>query len=231
MAKARSALFTEIQGSIGDITFSQNRYCAIIARKRPTLPPGYIPSSFQQQYQDWLRDAVARWQAITPLQRMQWRFYADATPHTNSLGQSITSTGQTFYIGVRIAALSYDPSLPKSTWDNPPCTYGHCPQPIIVDLSLPGSGTLELDISHQYTQGNMGGVLWMSNSLTLSTNYWTGPYDPLLTYVIPGFPAGSHVPINLPGFAPNSRVHYRIRMLDTDTYCRISRYLFLHSDV
>jgi hypothetical protein len=220
-----------MHGSIGNVTYQQNRYSAIVARQRPSLDPKYVPSDLQIVYQDLMRAAVLRWQLLTTDQRLRWRFYAAQSPHRNSLGDSITLTGQAFYIGVRIAASTFDPSLPDDAWDNSPDISGYLPAPFIQDLSLIGSGQVDLQITSNYLDAPIGMVLWYSIDHNPSINFWTGPYELIDNTSITSLIANTPTVVSIPTPNTDRRVFWRSRFIDASNYCRISHYVFGSSDI
>lgn len=94
--KIKSALVTQISGSIGGMTGSRNRGGNYLrARAIPTNPN----SSFQQAVRSNFSSLTTAWSSVLDqAQRDAWSNYAENTPVTDTLGDPLTLTGQQMYI-------------------------------------------------------------------------------------------------------------------------------------
>jgi hypothetical protein len=93
--KFRSTLLADARGSMGGITASRNKGGSYLrARVKPTNPM----STAQQEVRQAFALAVAAWSALTSAQRNAWNAYADQTPVTDALGETIKHSGRAWYV-------------------------------------------------------------------------------------------------------------------------------------
>ena len=91
IVKIKSALVTQMSGSVGGMTGASNRGGLYLrARGVPSNPN----SSAQQDVRSRLSVVSKLWSGITDEQRAAWGAYAASIAWTDSLGSSITLTGQ-----------------------------------------------------------------------------------------------------------------------------------------
>lgn len=97
MAKFTPGPFVSaVSGSIGGTTFSRNRGGQYT---RARAVPITSTTVFALAAKSRLSTASSAWQGLTDAQRTSWAFWADANPTTNTLGMSITLTGQQAFVG------------------------------------------------------------------------------------------------------------------------------------
>lgn len=115
--KYKSALVTQASGSLKGMTASHNRGGSYLrGRAIPTNPS----TAKQSVVRGALRTLVNAWTSVlTALQRSQWKTYADNTPKTDTLGDSLLMTGQQAYIRGNAARIQASlPTIPTG-----PTTY------------------------------------------------------------------------------------------------------------
>lgn len=91
----KSALMTEATGHIDGLVASHNRWGQYF---RPRVTPVNPNTARQSVQRSILANLANLWQDLTAIQRSLWQEFADATPSTNRLGQTIVLTGQNAYI-------------------------------------------------------------------------------------------------------------------------------------
>ena len=97
MAKFTPGPFVSaVSGSIGGTTFSRNRG-GQYTRARAVPITSTTAEAIAARAR--LSTASSAWQGLTAGQRTAWAFWADANPTTNTLGMSITLTGQQAFVG------------------------------------------------------------------------------------------------------------------------------------
>lgn len=123
--KIKSALVTQMSGSIGGMTGSHNKG-GMYLRAR-TIPVN--PNSTQQQLQrQYFSTAVQRWtEVLTEVNRTTWRNYANNVLLTDTLGDALQLSGQQMYIRTATAqmlAASGGATPPTiDTFDTAPATF------------------------------------------------------------------------------------------------------------
>lgn len=86
MALSRSTIFSELRGSINGTVFSRNRYGAYARNRTNPVNPNTVS---QQVARAALANTAQQWRELTDGERLLWKNYADASPVTNRLGESI----------------------------------------------------------------------------------------------------------------------------------------------
>lgn len=89
-------MVTAVSGSIGGTTFSRNRG-GQYTRARAIPITSTTPEALAAKAR--LSTASSAWQNLTAGERTAWAFWANANPTTNTLGMSITLTGQQAFVG------------------------------------------------------------------------------------------------------------------------------------
>lgn len=92
----KSAILTQASGSVGGMTASHNRGGMYFRARNVPVNPN---TPEQQAVKAIMGSLVALWtNTLTADQRAAWNAYANATPITNPLGDSIQLSGQNMYI-------------------------------------------------------------------------------------------------------------------------------------
>lgn len=99
----KSALVTQISGSIGGMTGSHNRGGMYLrSRAVPTDPA----TAAQVAVRNHMADLTSRWtNTLTPLQRTAWDTYAFNVPLINPLGDPINVSGLAMYVRSNVPRL------------------------------------------------------------------------------------------------------------------------------
>lgn len=105
MALFLSGVEGEIRGSAGGTTYARNRFGQYFRQRSVPVNP---KTSRQNAIRGHMTAASTSWRdTLTDTQRAQWDLYAENTPWLNKLGQSVSLTGQMFYIRQYVAASLY----------------------------------------------------------------------------------------------------------------------------
>jgi len=107
-------------GSMAGTTASHNRAGQYLRNRRTPVTP--TRTDRQTVIRMQFGSAAAAWQTLTAAQQAAWTAFAAAYPITDALGQSITLTGQQYFIGVATslqnAGQAIDPNPPTNTTVN-----------------------------------------------------------------------------------------------------------------
>lgn len=170
--KIKSALVTQVSGSIGGMTGSHNRGGLYLrARSIPTNPS----SAAQQSVRNLFGIFSAYWSNLSDAQRDAWTQYGQNVPVTDKLGDSITLSGQQWFVGAN--TLRTRGGLPIVL--NGPTTYTR------PTLTEPTSPSLEVgdDIGFNFTNTDewateLGGGLIVFAGLPQGPgiNFFKGPW-------------------------------------------------------
>lgn len=169
-----SALMTKASGSIRGITASRNRGGTYFRGRTSPVNPA---TAAQQVVRNALTSLVGFWTTVlTSTQRTNWKTYADNTPSTDSLGNSVVLTGQNMYI--RSNTPRIQASLP--TIANAPTTYdlGSFTMPTLTLTAGAGTATLAYAGADAWaTEGTTSAMLvYTSPPQNPSINFYKGPY-------------------------------------------------------
>ena len=109
MALFKSQIATQISGSVGGTTYAHNKGGMYMrARSVPTQPN----SGNQTQVRNALTEVVNAWKnTLTSAQRAAWNLYAQNVPVVNKLGDSVTNSGQNWYIAANIPVIQANTKL------------------------------------------------------------------------------------------------------------------------
>lgn len=170
----KSALVTQVSGSIGGMTGSHNRGGMYFrARSIPVNPN----SAQQQAIRNAMTALVGDWQAtLTPAQRDGWSDYAQSLPVTGKLGDQITLSGINMFTLSNIPRLQagLDAVLNRPPFNN----FG--PSPVVgVDSISAASQELDLDFSDVDGWDDEDGsalLVYLSRPQSPSISYFKGPY-------------------------------------------------------
>lgn len=171
--KFKSALVTQVSGSIGGMTGSHNRGGLYFrARSIPTDPN----TPFQARVRASMALLVNRWiTTLTTVQRDAWNVYATNVPLTGPLGDPITVSGLNMYVRSNVPRRAILAAIQDTA-------------PTIFDTGLVGPVTLTnasqaagtLDVNFDVTDAwNLDGgflIVQISRPQNLSINFFRGPY-------------------------------------------------------
>lgn len=169
--KFTSQIVTGASGSIGGTTFSRNRFGMYQRAKGTPVNPN---TSRQNVVRADFANAVQSWTLLTEAQRQGWVEYAQNTPTTDALGQSITLTGQQMY--VRQFTL-------RSSFGAPPVTVA----PVIFNRGetvsdITAAGMIDDDLVMTFAlsqQASADGelALYVGRPQNASRRFYKGPYQ------------------------------------------------------
>lgn len=175
--KFTSDVLSGASGSIGGTTYSHNRG-GQYTRKRavPTNPSsvrqGAVRSAFQGLVSAWSNE-------LTPAERIAWTTFADNTPQSDALGQTLILTGQQAYIkanSVRLQAGLARIDAAPIDFDNGPGVNPLLP----LTWNSDGAADPEYQLAFAYPapQPAAGNVLfYVGRPQNASRNFYKGPYQ------------------------------------------------------
>lgn len=169
----KSALVTQISGSIGGMTGSHNRG-GLYFRAR-TIPVN--PNTPQQaRVRAAMAALVVRWQAVlTQIQRDAWGVYATNVPLTGPLGDPITVSGINMYIRSNVLRTQ----VFLSVQDEAPTVFnlGQVNE-VALDNATQAGQTVDITFTDTDLWNLDGGGLsiQLSRPQNLTINFFRGPY-------------------------------------------------------
>ena len=184
--KISTGLAGEMSGSMGGITASHNRGGAYLRRRSIPVNPNTarqqsVKSSFGGLVQAWTNE-------LTEAQRQAWRAYAAAVPRQDSLGNTITLTGQQWYIAANTprlqAAIEFGTAfgIPLPRVDDGPTVLntGEAPMDVTTfegDFTTPpGTVTVSGDMSGAMSaDGDV--LLYVGQLVNAGVRFYKGPYQ------------------------------------------------------
>lgn len=90
---------TNIKGSIGGLSFQENKSGAIV-RLRPSTP--FISSSRQNERHTAFSEILGRWDNLTLAEQQQWATFAALNPKTNFWGELKNLSGYNWFMSIGI---------------------------------------------------------------------------------------------------------------------------------
>lgn len=225
--KFKSALVTQVSGSLGGITFAHNQGGMYMRARSLVTNPA---SEAQQVIRNAMSSAHTAWRALTEEIRYAWKNYAQGTPLTNPLGDSKHISGLAMFLRQFVSRAQADVTQ------------------ITVAPDMPGLTTLsEVTVTQHLAQDafdfaynagddwciTTGGYLavFQSDPYANVNNFFKGPYNYLgkllgKTAAPPASPffANSLTPLE-------SGQRYFFRVIAVDYQGRMSAPQFLQFDV
>lgn len=176
----KSEVLTQASGSIGGVTYSRNR--SGMYRRARSIPVN-TNTGFQTTVRSALTALVTRWTSVlTDAQRSAWNLYGESVPVVNPLGDSITLSGQNWYIGSNSPRIQAQEKLGGA-----PAIAVVDAAPTIFDRGDFTTPTFEIDqgdgLSLTFTNtddwaGEVGSVMlvFQGRPQNASINFFNGPY-------------------------------------------------------
>jgi hypothetical protein len=169
----KSALVTQMSGSIGGLTATRNRAGMVLRARALPVNPG---SAYQAVVRNHLSNLAAYWLSdLTAAQRAAWELYAQNTSMLGKLGDPVQLTGQQHFIRANAARLQA--SLTQV--DDAPTDF------VLAVGTLPGAigdaGDDQILVAFDNTDewaNEEGGALLVLGSppQNVTINYYRGPY-------------------------------------------------------
>lgn len=171
--KYKSALMTHGSGSVGGLVASHNRGGQYF---RGLTIPVNANTAQQQAVRNALSSLQVRFASVlTIAQRTGWQTYATNTPVTDTMGASITLTGQQMY--AKCNTIRSQSGL--SIIDAPPGVFGLASLTIPVPTIVAAGTTASVAFTNTDAwAGEVGGALlvYASRPMAGTINYFKGPY-------------------------------------------------------
>lgn len=225
---ARSHIFSSMRNSVGGITYTANRYSAIVGRARvcPVNPSSAAAELMRTNF----NASVFGWKALTEGERIAWTHYAKDTPWFNALGEPIALTGQAMYIAQRSGRKAATPAIADGFFDTCPCVPGLFPTPLVTVgcCANPDIGVI-ITVQNQHHTAPCDAVVRLSSPQNFSRTYWNGPYrydwQQTLTGIAPGSTDDAE-------FCPEclGRYFYEVRAFDASAEPNMSTKVLGYAD-
>lgn len=187
----RSHLFSDMRNSVGGITYTANRYAAIVGRAR--ICPVNVNSNPLELMRTNFCASVTDWKGLTDAQRDAWSAYAANTPWTNALGERVYLTGQAMYIAQTTARIAADPSHSRTTYQDCPCVPGLFTTPLLeyACCANPDIGVV-VTATNQHHTNTADIIVRRSPPLSPGVKFYNGPWDNSASILLSGIaPASS----------------------------------------
>jgi hypothetical protein len=172
--KFKSALVTQVSGSIGGMVGSHNRGGMYMRSRAVPVNPA---TSFQQAVRNQLSTLVTRWsQTLTALQRQGWQDYADNVEVTDTLGDKRKATALDWYVGANTPRVQFGGAI----IDAPPTvfTMANLTPPVITSITSTTRVMIltftNTDLWATLTGGFLG--IYISRPQSPGVSFFKGPY-------------------------------------------------------
>lgn len=177
------AIVGKISGSLGGMTASHGRGGYYLRNRVKPINPN---TPRQQAVRSSLGALVQGWSSLLSApQRAGWSAYADATPRTDRLGETLLLTGSQAYVASNTPRLQLNASSLSATAariDDPPTipTQG---EPVTgvsafeVTAGPPASGIITVDLAVPASDDGMVLVYVGSKLMSAGERSYTGPYQ------------------------------------------------------
>lgn len=144
MAIVKSPMFSLIRGTIGQVIYGRTHDHMIVARSKPP-GPAPPPSPGQAAIRAFFLQAWTRWTELSEAQRLAWNGYVDEINRYTIPGGPHVPDGRHMYVGLFVAGMVHDETLPKHIWDEPSKFIGNLVLPVVTDITPQGSGNISLN--------------------------------------------------------------------------------------
>jgi hypothetical protein len=216
----KSALMTTASGSVGGFTATRNRFAALVGRAR--VKPVNPRSNYQRVVRTVLNNMAIRWKYLTAAQRTSWKAYADATPYTGRLGDSIVLTPEDFYVATGGVVLSAIPVYDIANFNLPPSMPGLFPSPTMI-ITPPPSGTgFSIRLYNNSTTETCRFILDISPPVSPGKNFFTGPWDSVNKVFTTTVAIGGNILINFTTQLLGLKYFFQVRAWSYNPPNRIS---------
>ncbi len=172
-----------MSGKLGGIVASRNRGGAFFRRKSVPVNPNSLR---QQAVRSIMTGLVGYWgETLTPTQRDNWKTYADNTPYTDVLGQTITMTGQNAFIANNVARQQAG----QAAVLNAPTIFDHGQTVAAINGDVAGGPVANaLSINAGLLDDNQAVLamptdeagdllIYFGRPVSVGTNFYKGPYQ------------------------------------------------------
>jgi hypothetical protein len=172
--KVKSALVTQMSGSIGGLTGSHNA-SGLYLRAR-TIPVN-TNTAYQQAVRAYMASLVAAWvNSLTQSQRDAWDAYAAAVTLTNPLGDPINVSGLNMYVRSNIPRRQSS----LTDVDDGPTVYTLA-EGTEPSYAAPSEASQDVDVTFDtdddwVDEDEAGMLIFASRPQNPSINYFKGPY-------------------------------------------------------
>lgn len=213
--KYKSAMMTTASGKLRGIVASHNKGGQYM---RGLTIPTNPNSSFQQAIRNALSTLQTRFlTTVTAAQRLAWATYAENTPVTNSLGDSIKLTANQWYVACNSLRLQASVAVV----DAGPTTAGLPSLTLPVPTVVAAGTTASIAYTNTDAWATAAGgylLVYASRGMNATINYFKGPYRFAGKVVGSGTPPTSPAVITLPFVIgpTGSKMFFRFVALSAD---------------
>lgn len=171
----KSALVTQVSGSVGGMTGSRNAGGMYFrARATPTNPN----TGQQQLVRSIMSNITVVWQStLTQAQRDAWAVYATNVPLVNSLGASINVSGLNMYVRTNLPRLQ----ATASRLDAAPTLYNLSGlTPPTLNSATAATGIVNIGFSQADAWATLAGghlLIYIARPQNPTINFFRGPYQ------------------------------------------------------
>lgn len=205
--KWKSALVTDLSGSMGGLTASHNRGGRYF---RERIVPTDPMTPRQVTMRSVMADLVTHWTSqLTQAERDAWENYAENTPQTDQMGQVNYLTGQQAFIKANAAKVNSNLRLGTTfpIVEAAPTVYTAGPAGTILSYSQDVSGApteYEVVWSSQSPTPGAGDIfLYRGRLVNSSRNYYDGPWRLAATSSFNAAATGGTITVTTPDGAGN----------------------------
>lgn len=165
--KFTSSLGFNLSGSQNGVTAARNRGGQYLRRRAVPTNPN---TTQQQAVRSALTSLVASWQSLTAAERAAWATYAENTPRTDSLGQSIVLTGQQQYVSSNTARIA----AALARVDAAPTEFNRGnPATSVADIAVGATTAISVEGGASFA-GNA--LVYLGRPISVARNFYKGPY-------------------------------------------------------
>lgn len=204
MARYIPGLNGPLKGSIGNNTYSKNRYGFYVKVKPiPTNPN----TPAQATVRAYLTQAVANWQKVlTTAQRESWQ-HAASLHKKSAWGYGFTMSGYNLYIAHYIAMEKCDEAPILA-----PTIFLGAPPILEPTIAIDAGGIAEITAWPE-TEANYVLIIRQCSTTSLGVNYRSGAFK-IYTYMAAGYVGNFDLGQDYPGSGEDYRLHLGYRVMD-----------------
>jgi len=213
--KFTGTLVGTVSGSIGGVTGSHNKGGQYFRRRAIPTNPGSATQTVVRNLMATYSQAWAN--TLTAAQRAGWDVYAANVAWIDSLGNSISLSGQQMYVRTQIAAVYAElPAIPDAPTNY---TLAHMTVPVLSAVAATSVITVTFDDADEWANAVGGGLsIFCSRPQSDGISYFKGPYQYAGTIDGAASPPSSpDTSLSLPfAAAAGNKVFWQARAINAD---------------
>ena len=171
MALIRSTMLATISGSLAGATFARNRGGAYVRNRTVPVNPN---SDMQVLARGAMTNSAQYWRTLADAVQESWKQYADNTPTTNRLGETMHISGFSQFVKLN----GFLQFLGFSIHPNAPTAYGTAAAITGITATIDSAAdTLDITgITGGSTNAGANYGIWISNPLSPGITFYKGPW-------------------------------------------------------